>query len=133
MSGGLDVFERPVPGHEYLMTVDVSRGMKLDYSAFLLFDITEYPHRLVAKYRNNNIKPMLFPDIIVQVAKQYNQAWILCEVNDIGDQVASIIFYDEEYENLLMTSMRGRIFSVRVLRGKTQLGLNLKAEEAWLF
>ena len=61
---------------------------------------------LVGKYRNNTIKPMLYPDVIVQVAKKYNNAWILCEVNDIGDQVASIIFYDMEYENLLMTSMR---------------------------
>ena len=127
-SGGLDVFERPVEGHEYLMTVDVSRGMKLDYSAFLLFDISSYPHKLVAKYRNNTIKPMLFPDIIVQVAKQYNKAWVLCEVNDIGDQVASIIFYDEEYENLLMTSMRGRAGQVLghgFSGGKTQLGLKM--------
>ena len=90
------------------MTVDVSSGMRLDYSAFILVDITSYPHRMVGKYRNNTIKPMLFPDIIVQVAKKYNNAWILCEVNDIGDQVASIIFYDMEYENLLMTAMRGR-------------------------
>jgi hypothetical protein len=127
-SGGLDVYERPVQGHEYLMTVDVSRGMKLDYSAFLLVDITSYPHRLVAKYRNNTIKPMLFPDIIVQVANQYNKAWILCEVNDIGDQVASIIFYDMEYENLLMTSMRGRAGQVLghgFSGGKTQLGLKM--------
>ena len=127
-SGGLDVYERPIEGHEYLMTVDVSRGMKLDYSAFLLFDISSYPHRLVAKYRNNTIKPMLFPDIIVQIAKQYNKAWILCEVNDIGDQVASIIFYDEEYENLLMTSMRGRAGQVLghgFSGGKTQLGLKM--------
>ena len=127
-SGGLDVYERPVQGHEYLMTVDVSRGMKLDYSAFLLFDITSYPHRLVAKYRNNTIKPMLYPDIIVQVAQQYNKAWILCEVNDIGDQVASIIFYDMEYENLLMTSMRGRAGQVLghgFSGGKTQLGLKM--------
>ena len=127
-SGGLDVYERPTPGHEYIMTVDVSRGMKLDYSAFVLVDITSYPHRVVAKYRNNTIKPMLYPDIIVQVAKQYNNAWILCEVNDIGDQVASIIFYDMEYENLLMTSMRGRAGQVLghgFSGGKTQLGLKM--------
>ena len=127
-SGGLDVFERPIPGHEYLMTVDVSRGMKLDYSAFLLFDISQYPHKLVAKYRNNTIKPMLFPDIIVQVCNQYNKAWVLCEVNDIGDQVASIIFYDMEYENLLMTSMRGRagqVLGQGFSGGKTQLGLKM--------
>tara|TARA_B100000073_G_scaffold337696_1_gene333920 strand:- start:584 stop:2278 length:1695 start_codon:yes stop_codon:yes gene_type:complete len=127
-SGGLDIYEDPIEGHEYLMTVDVSRGMKLDYSAFLLMDITSYPHKLVAKYRNNEIKPMLFPDVIVQVAKKYNKAWILAEVNDIGDQVASIIFYDMEYENLLMTSMRGRAGQVLghgFSGGKTQLGLKM--------
>ena len=127
-SGGLDIYEMPQKDHEYLMTVDVSRGMKLDYSAFLVFDITSYPHKLVGKYRNNEIKPMLFPDIIVQVAKQFNNAWILCEVNDIGDQVASIIFYDMEYENLLMTSMRGRagqVLGMGFSGGKTQLGLKM--------
>ena len=127
-SGGLDIYEYPKKDHEYLMTVDVSRGLKLDYSAFLVFDITEYPHKLVGKYRNNEIKPMLFPDIIVSVAKRYNDAWILCEVNDIGDQVASIIFYDMEYENLLMTSMRGRagqVLGQGFSGGKTQLGLKM--------
>ena len=127
-SGGLDIYEKPIQDHEYIMTVDVSRGMKLDYSAFILIDITSYPHRLVAKYRNNTIKPMLFPDIIVQVCKQYNNAWVLCEVNDIGDQVASIVFYDMEYENLLMTSMRGRAGQVLghgFSGGKTQLGLKM--------
>ena len=127
-SGGLDIYEHPIPGHEYLMTVDVSRGMRMDYSAFILVDITSYPHRMVGKYRSNTIKPMLYPDVIVQVAKNYNRAWILCEVNDIGDQVASIIFYDMEYENLLMTSMRGRAGQVLghgFSGGKTQLGLKM--------
>lgn len=127
-SGGLDLYERPKEGHEYIMTVDVSRGMKLDYSAFIIVDITSYPHKLVGKYRNNTIKPMLYPDIITQVARRYNDAWILCEVNDIGDQVASIIYYDNEYENLLMTSMRGRAGQVLghgFSGGKTQLGLKM--------
>ena len=127
-SAGLDIFEQPQPGHEYLMTVDVSRGMRLDYSAFILVDITGYPHKIVGKYRNNEIKPMIFPDIIVQVAKNYNNAWILAEVNDIGDQVASIIYYDMEYENLLMTAMRGRAGQVLghgFSGGKTQLGLKM--------
>ncbi len=126
--GGLDIYEQPIQGHEYLMTVDVSRGMKMDYSAFILVDITSYPHKVVAKYRNNEIKPMLFPNIIIDVCKKYNNAWVLCEVNDIGDQVASIIFYDDEYENLLMTSMRGRAGQVLghgFSGGKTQLGLKM--------
>ena len=91
-------------------------------------DITEFPHRIVAKYRNNDIKPMLFPNIIYEVAKSYNSAYILCEVNDIGDQVASILQYDLEYQNLLMCSMRGRAGQI-VGQGfsgkKTQLGVKM--------
>lgn len=127
-SAGLDIYENPIEGHEYIMTVDVSRGMKLDYSAFIIVDISSYPHKIVGKYRNNTIKPMLYPDIITQVAKRYNNAWVLCEVNDIGDQVASIIYYDNEYENLLMTSMRGRagqVLGQGFSGGKTQLGLKM--------
>ena len=83
------------------MSVDVARGVGNDYSAFIVTDITEFPHRVVAKYRNNTIKPMLFPNVIWEVARKYNEAFVLCEVNDIGDQVASILQYDLEYQNLL--------------------------------
>ena len=93
-NAGLDIYENPVKGHDYLMTVDVARGVSEDYSAFVLVDITEFPHRVVGKYRNNEIKPMIFPNLIWEVAKKYNNAFILCEVNDIGDQVASILNFD---------------------------------------
>ena len=110
------------------MTVDVARGVGNDYSAFVVTDITEFPHRIVAKYRNNTIKPMLFPNIIWEIARKYNEAFILCEVNDIGDQVASILQYDLEYQNLLMCSMRGRAGQI-VGQGfsgtKTQLGIKM--------
>jgi len=127
-SAGLDVYTEPEKGHDYVMTVDVARGVEKDYSAFVVTDITSFPHKVVAKYRNNDIKPMLFPSIIYEIATKYNQAFILCEVNDIGDQVASIINYDLEYENLLMCSMRGRAGQV-VGQGfsgkKTQLGVKM--------
>ena len=96
----MDVYEKPVEGHDYICTVDVARGVSEDFSAFVVVDITEFPHKVVAKYRNNEIKPMLFPNIIYEVVKSYNNAWVLCEVNDVGDQVASIIQYDLEYQNL---------------------------------
>jgi hypothetical protein len=127
-SGGLDVYEDPIENHDYLATVDVARGVGNDYSAFTVVDITTFPHKVVAKYRNNEIKPMLFPSIIVDVVKNYNNAYILCEVNDVGDQVASIIHYDLEYNNLLMCSMRGRAGQI-VGQGfsgkKTQLGVKM--------
>jgi len=127
-SAGLDIYEDPVKKHDYLMTVDVARGVNEDYSAFVLVDITEFPHKVVGKYRNNEIKPMIFPNLIWEVAKKYNNAFIMCEVNDIGDQVASILNFDLEYENLLMCSMRGRAGQV-VGQGfsgkKTQLGVKM--------
>ena len=107
-NAGLDIHEDPKQDHNYLVTVDVARGLGNDYSAFIVFDITEFPYKVVAKYRNNEIKPMLFPNIINQVAKAYNNSWVLIEVNDIGDQVANILHFDLEYDNILMCSMRGR-------------------------
>ena len=107
-NAGLDVYEESQKEHNYLITVDVARGLGNDYSAFIVFDITEFPYKVVAKYRNNEIKPMLFPNVIHDVAKGYNQSWVLVEVNDIGEQVANILYYDLEYENMLMAAMRGR-------------------------
>jgi hypothetical protein len=127
-SAGLDVYVDPEEEHDYLMTVDVARGVGNDYSAFAVVDITSFPHRVVAKYRNNEIKPMLFPNVIYDIAKSYHNAYILCEVNDVGDQVASILQYDLEYNNILMCSMRGRAGQI-VGQGfsgkKTQLGVKM--------
>jgi len=127
-SAGLDVYEEPEPGHDYIATVDVARGVGSDYSAFIVTDITTFPHKVVAKYRNNEIKPMMFPSIIYEVVRSYNNAFVLCEVNDVGDQVAAILQYDLEYQNLLMCSMRGRAGQV-VGQGfsgkKTQLGVKM--------
>ena len=127
-NAGLDVYDDPVENHDYVVTVDVARGVGKDYSAFVVVDITEFPHQVVAKYRNSEIKPMLFPSVIYEIARSYNEAFILCEVNDVGDQVAAILQYDLEYQNLLMCSMRGRAGQI-VGQGfsgkKTQLGVKM--------
>ena len=129
-NAGLDIYENAKPENNYLITVDVARGLGNDYSAFIVFDITEFPYKVVAKYRNNEIKPMLFPNIIQEVGKAYNDAYLLIEVNDIGDQVASILHYDLEYENILMASMRGRagqIVGTGFSGKKSQLGVRMTA------
>jgi hypothetical protein len=105
---GLDIYKDPEDDHNYMITVDVARGIGNDYSAFVVVDITSFPYKVVAKYKNNEIKPMLFPNIIQSIAKAYNDAWILVEINDIGDQVANILHFDLEYDNILMCSQRGR-------------------------
>ena len=124
---GLDVYELPIPDHEYVMTVDVSRGVSNDYSAFVVVDITTIPYKVVAKYKNNNIKPLLFPNIIHPVAMSYNHAFVLCEVNDIGGQVADIMQFDLEYDNLLMCAMRGRAGQIvgQGFSHKSQLGIKM--------
>lgn len=125
---GLQIYEKVQADHDYIITADVSRGTSNDYSAFIIYDITQVPYKVVGKYRNNTIKPMLFPNIIRDVAVNYNRAYVLTEINDIGDQVADILHYDLEYPNVLMCSMRGRAGQV-VGQGfsgtKTQLGLKM--------
>ncbi|AET72571.1 terminase large subunit [Synechococcus phage S-CAM8] len=127
---GLAIYKRVEPEHNYIITVDVARGTSQDYSAFCVMDTTTVPYELVARYRNNEIKPIIFPNVIIDVARNYNYAYILCEVNDIGGQVADIIQFDLEYENLLMVAMRGRAgqqlgqgFSGK----KTQLGVKMSS------
>jgi hypothetical protein len=125
-NAGLDVFEKPQKDHTYVLTADVSRGTSNDYSAFLVFDVTQMPYKIVAKYRDNEIKPLLFPAKIYDVAKAYNQSFVLIEVNDIGEQVASTMQYDLEYDNLIMASMRGRAGQVLgggFSGGRAQLGV----------
>jgi hypothetical protein len=127
-NGSLSLYEFPQEDRDYIITVDVARGVSKDYSAFVVFDITTFPYKVVGKYRNNEIKPMMFPSIIVETAQAYNNAYILCEVNDIGDQVASIIQFDLEYENVLMCAMRGRagqIVGTGFSGNKTQLGVKM--------
>ena len=127
-NAGLDIWKEPVQDHQYLMTVDVARGLTKDYSAFVVVDTTTIPYEIVAKYRNNTIKPLLFPNVIHQVACTYNHAYVMVEVNDIGGQVADILQFDLEYDNLLMCAMRGRAGQV-VGQGfsgtKTQLGVKM--------
>ena len=122
----LDIFEKPDPKRTYFMTADVSRGTSQDYSAFVVLDVTEMPYRVVAKYRNNEIKPLVFPQKIHEVAKAYNNCFVLVEVNDIGEQVANAMQFDLEYDNLVMATMRGRagqIMGGGFSGGRAQLGV----------
>jgi hypothetical protein len=105
---GLAVYHEPKPGHIYVVTVDVARGIGKDYSAFTVIDASISPYKLVAKYRNNLIPPLVFPNIIESVARLYNNAWVLVEVNDIGGQVVDILHSELEYENIVSTVAKGR-------------------------
>ena len=105
---GVDIYNKPKESHTYVICVDPARGVGKDYSTFTVIDVSDPPYKIVAKYRNNLISPMLFPTIIRSLAKQYNNAYTLIEINDIGAQVADVLHEDLEYENVLMCSYMGR-------------------------
>ena len=105
---GLRVYARPQPDHKYVLVVDTSRGQGQDYHAFSVVDVTQIPYRVVATFRNNQLAPMLYPNAIYPIARQYNNAYVLVEINDIGQQVADILHDDLEYDNLIYVQMQGR-------------------------
>ncbi len=140
--GGLDVYEMPIKDHTYVITVDVARGVQNDYSAFVVVDSTQAPYKIVAKYRNNDIKPIVFPNILKKVADHYNKAYVLIEINDLGQQVADAMQFELEYDNMMMVTQRGRAgqvlgggfsgrgnqLGVRMTKGTKKIGTsNLKS------
>lgn len=100
---GLDIFENPDKTKNYCLTVDVAKGVGGDYSIIQVIDITTIPYKQVAKYRNNKIAPLLFPNVIYKIAKDYNNAHVLIEIN-VSEQVAHILHYEFEYENMLLVN-----------------------------
>ncbi len=84
----------------YICTVDCSEGVGGDYSTVNVVDVTETPYKQVAKYRNNKLPLLFFPTIVYSIAKRFNEAYVLIETNNIGQQVVDILHYDLEYENI---------------------------------
>jgi hypothetical protein len=105
---GLYQYFKPQAGHIYIIVADVSRGKGLDYSAFQVVDVTKMPYNQVCSYRNNAITPIDYADVVHRTAKAYNNASVLVEINDIGEQVSHSIHYDFGYENILFTENSGR-------------------------
>jgi hypothetical protein len=95
-----DIYEQPKPGRLYICTVDCSEGVGGDYSTVNVVDVTETPYKQVAKYRNNKLPLLFFPTIVYSIARRFNEAYVLIETNNIGQQVVDILHYDLEYENI---------------------------------
>ena len=122
---GLDIIEKPQPGHTYVAVADTSRGVGGDSSVVTMIDITTVPYKLVAKYRDNKVQPMLFPSIIYKMAMDYNEAFVLVEINDNGQSVSDALFHEMEYENLLWISKEkgGQKVSSGFGKGTSQSGV----------
>lgn len=125
---GVDIYDQPKDDRIYAIGVDVSRGENLDYSAFSVFDVTEFPYRHVAKYRSSSISPLMYPSVVASCAQKYNDAYVLIETNGIGQQVADILHGDIEYENVVLITSKGRagqVFDGGFGKGTTQLGITM--------
>ena len=107
-NGTMKQYERQQEGRIYACVVDVSRGKGLDYSAFQIIDVTEMPYKQVCVYRDNYITPAEYAEVIYRACKSYNDATTLIEINDIGEQVAELLHFEFEYENILFTESAGR-------------------------
>lgn len=125
----LAIWERPIEGHTYTLVVDVAHGQGLDYSTFHVIDVTTVPYVQVARYRSNVISPLVLPTLIARVGTEYNDAYVMVEVNDIGAQVADILHHELAYDNLMkMQKKQGGAGQQQVSGGfgqgkKVQLGI----------
>ena len=121
--GDLLIYKEPVKNHNYIMTVDVSKGRGQDYSTFTLIDISTTPFEQVACYRNNTISPLLFPNIIYKYAKVYNEAYVVVESNDQGTVVCNGLYHELEYENLHVESaVKANALGIEINRKTKRLG-----------
>ena len=111
----LKIFEHQIPGHTYVLIADVARGVGNDASAFCIIDVSGFPYKVVSTYSHDEMSPLMYPELLARVGAKYNNAYILVEVNDIGQQVADILHLEVEYDNMLMTTVKGR--SGQVLGG----------------
>jgi hypothetical protein len=107
---GIKIYQAPIQNHNYMIVADTSRGKGLDYSAFSVLDVTHIPYRQVCIYKDNNISPLVYPSILKRIGDYYNQAYVLVEINDNGQQVVDSLFEDYEYENILSTvEIKGKV------------------------
>lgn len=126
MKDCLKIYESPKSGHTYTITVDVAEGQSLDYSTMQIIDVTNIPYRQVAVYQNNSISPYLFPTAIIQVAKNYNEAFVLVEINSIGLQVADTLHFEFGYENLIKIEQKGKQGQIPTPGFKRKIAFGLK-------
>ena len=121
---GLDIYEKAEKDCAYIIIADTAKGVGGDYSAFQILNISKMPYVMVGKYKNNTISPLLYPSVIYKIGKDYNDAYVLIEVNT-SEQVAEILYSDYEYENIISVNRtpNGQVVNGGFGGGKTQLGV----------
>lgn len=102
-------YDLPEKGMKYVACVDVAHGMGQDSSVVNIFNISVTPYKQVFILQSNKIKSHDLAPHVLNIAKIYNDAYVLVELNDIGQQVADALWYEHDYDNLLRTKSKGRL------------------------
>jgi hypothetical protein len=111
---GLSIYELPISDHKYSIGVDAAEGLggNNDYSAISIFDATTSIQ--VVAYRNNQIAPHKFAELVYELGKFYNNGLLVVEKASAGIVVLDKLRNDWGYTNI----WKSKVFDERGKRKK---------------
>lgn len=118
----LRIYENPRKGIKYILLIDVASGCGADRTVIQIIKILKDKFVQVGIFQSDEISIRLLPRIIYDLGVQYNMAHVLFEIN-FGEEVASRLYYDLEYENLVTVAKDAENQKAFGFKGKFQLGL----------
>lgn len=115
------IYEFPKTNKNYVLMCDTGEGVgdAGDFSAIQIIDVTNIPHKQVACYRDNEIKPHLFANVINNIGIYYNSGLVIAENNTIGIEVLNNLNYNCEYPNIFFYEKK---FGLRMTKGSKNMG-----------
>jgi len=90
-------YEEVIENDVYVIGVDVSAGVNLDYSAITVVSLSTL--QVVYQYRSNTVPPVMFAEKVCDIGWEFNNAMVLCESNNHGHVVLTRL-RDFKYKNL---------------------------------
>lgn len=128
--GFLKIYEEPIAGAEYVLSVDPAEGLGRDYSACQVLRVMnaqdnkpdEYLKlKQVATYRSNTVRLKKFTQTAIGIGRYYNNAWAMIENNNsCGGLCCHYFWHEYEYENMINPT-KGK-------NGKLGINANVKSK-----
>ncbi len=129
---GYYLWKRPEPNRIYLMGGDVAKGANSDFHVLNIFDVTDFykngKYEQVAIFRRNDISAFDFKDKIIEIGKQWNDAMVIIENNDIGHAVVQNLYFDDGYENTWFNQDKGE-YGIRATTKTKPIALSYFKED----
>lgn len=113
-------FSLPDKDDKYAIGVDISAGVGRDYS--VIYVLSKKTHSPVCVYRSNMVTPVYLAERVVNLAKYYNNALVLCESNNYGHVVIRELHH-LGYTNIWQENGKDWLTT---LNSKTRMFENLK-------